>query len=95
MKVKTFLHWKENYDGTMEPVFFTQDMTEYDYFCAGEVEVEVPDQDPPTKADVTKVKVSNLRAKQGTHQHEIDKIEEAIQQLLCIEYKPESEASHD
>ena len=89
MKITMFFHWNYKYSDEPIPALFSCDMSSYGYLLVGEVEIECPDIPLPTREEVIAGKVKELREKQGVHQHEIDKIDEAIKSLLCIEYKPE------
>ena len=76
------------YGGVMEPCLRVTDylVTGPEYFGHQEhtIEVEVTE---PTKADAIKSAVDELRAKQSQHRAEINKIEDRIKSMLCLEHK--------
>lgn len=45
---------------------------------------------PPSASQITKNMVDTLRKEQGVHQASITELESRIQNLLCIEYKPDN-----
>ena len=59
----------------------------------GEYDVEIPDVEVPDEAEIKQIMVGGLRKQKETLQAEthvkLKEIDDKIQQLLCIEMKPE------
>lgn len=90
MKVKMYLHWTKDYlfpEGKFE--LWPIEMTSCpDKMFLEEMEVEVPDTAAPTQEEITTWLVTKLRKQKEailaeTHM-QVSKIEEQIQQLLCL-----------
>lgn len=95
VKIKIFLHWQHNTYKDSPWEIWSCDMSGSFKDCVlvgeREVEVEVPDDfDPrPGMIDALKKQKTQVLAEA---QRKATQIEERIQQLLCIEHKPEVEA---
>jgi hypothetical protein len=91
--VKGFLHWHK-YEWAKDPSYqiWRSDMsdTSPDYVCLGEreFEVEVPDDFDPRPSQISALRAYKQKILAET-QAKVDNIEEQIQRLLCLEYKPE------
>lgn len=84
---KIYTCWT-TYGGVMEPCLHVADYkpTGSEYFGHEEhtIEVEVTE---PTTFDAITAAVDELRAKQSQHRVEINKIEDRIKSMLCLEHK--------
>ena len=93
IKTKVLVHWHMNsWQTKPEWIINSHDMTccgpEYVVAAKQEIEVEVPDDfDPrPKQIDSLRKKKDEVLA---AAQMQVNNIEEQIQRLLCLEYKPE------
>lgn len=90
MKLNIFVHWRMyNWESKPEYAVHTHSMeSNPDYHVLGEMEIDVPFE-LPTPAQVTLSRIAGFRAEQGRLTAQITKIDDQIQQLQCIEHKPE------
>lgn len=91
MKFTIYAYWKQ-YEWQKEPILqlHMTDMTGYENGSVfdSSFEVDLP-VTVPGHAEIAKARVAELRKEVGKHQHEIDKINDAIMRLQCIEHKPD------
>jgi hypothetical protein len=92
--VKSVLHWHK-YEWEKEPSFqfWRCDMSdngpEYVSLGVREVEVEIPDDFDPRPQQIAKLR-EHKRKIQAEAQAKADNIEDQIQRLLCLEFKPDA-----
>lgn len=84
---KIYTCWT-TYGGVIEPrlrvTYYKPTGSEYFGHEEHTIEVEVTE---PTTADAITAAVDELRAKQSQHRAEINKIEDRIKSMLCLEHK--------
>ena len=91
IKVKAFVHasLSEYAEGGVRYTVFSVDMSDNSYILVEEIEVEI---ERPAYETIVNGTVTALRKLQKNKlaeaQSEVNKIEERIQSLLCIENKP-------
>jgi len=92
--VKAFLHWeKRDWEENGRYVFYPDDWSvcgpEYVPINEIEIEVDVPDDFDPTPQQIAALKAKKQEILANAHV-QAENIEEQIQRLLCIEFKPEA-----
>lgn len=93
--IKVFLHWHK-YDWEEKPSYqlWRCDISDQgpEYVCLGEreVEVEVPDEFDPRPHQIASLRAAKSKVL-AEAQVKANNIEEQIQRLLCLEYKPAAE----
>ena len=93
MKIKLYYGWKESLGEQYLTVLNTDYVAEKNgYAGCGSIEIEA-DIQAPSHEETINAKVSELRKEQAEFVMKANLIEQQIQELLCIEYKPEEE--HD
>ena len=93
MKIKLYYGWKESLGEQYLTVWNTDYVAEKNgYAGCGSIEIEA-DIQAPIHEEIINAKVSVLRKDQAEFVMKANMIEQQIQELLCIEYKPEEE--HD
>ena len=93
MKIKLYYGWKESLVKQELTVCNTDYVAEKNgYAGCGSIEIEA-DIQAPSHEETINAKVSELRKEQAEFVMKANLIEQQIQELLCIEYKPEEE--HD
>ena len=93
MKIKLYYGWKESCGEQELTVWNTDYVAERNgYAGCGSFEIEA-DIQAPSHEETINAKVSELRKEQAEFVMKANLIEQQIQELLCIEYKPEEE--HD
>ena len=91
MKIKLYYGWKESCGEQELTVWNTDYVFERNgYAGCGSFEIEA-DIQMPSHEETINAKVSELRKEQAEFVLKANLIEQKIQELLCIEYKPESE----
>ena len=91
MKVTLYVGWKQReYESEPQLTVWNTDYVceEKGYINVSTIEIEV-DTQPPSKAEAVIAVVNELRKKQGKLIAESNRLESRIQELLCIEYKPD------
>ena len=90
MKQEIFVHWKLHaWDKEPSYAIHTADMSSLkEYHLLGTMDIDIP-FDLPGHAEVIKGRVAGFREEQGRLTAKIANIEGQIQELLCIEHKPE------
>lgn len=92
MRIKAMLHVRRNYENDLIYSVYESSMSEYGYVCLGDITINI------TKKEITQQEYSVLKIKQleeskkkiqAKAYQEVQKVEEEIQKLLCIEHKPE------
>lgn len=91
--VKTFLHWqKYAWEDVASYVFFCSDMTKHSPDRAlireMEVEVEIPDNFNPAPQQIEALR-SKKREVLAETEVKVQNLDEQIQRLLAIEFKPD------
>ena len=91
MKIKLYYGWKE-LCGEQELTVWNKDYVseQNGYAGCGSFEIEA-DIQAPSHEETINAKVSELRKEQAEFVLKANLIEQKIQELLCIEYKPEAE----
>ena len=93
MKIKLYYGWKESLGEQVLTVWNADYVSERNgYAGCGSIEIEA-DIQAPSHEETINAKVSELRKEQADFVMKANLIEQQIQELLCIEYKPEEE--HD
>ena len=93
MKIKLYYGWKESLGEQVLTVWNTNYVAEKNgYAGCGSIEIEA-DIQAPSHEETINAKVSELRKEQAAFVMKANLLEQQIQELLCIEYKPEEE--HD
>lgn len=93
MKIKLYYGWRESIGEQELTVWNTDYVSERNgYAGCGSFEIEA-DIQAPSHEETINAKVSELRKEQAEFVMKANLIEQKIQELLCIEYKPEEE--HD
>ena len=91
MKIKLYYGWKESLGEQELTVWNTDYVSERNgYAGCGSFEIEA-DIQAPSHEETINAKVSELRKDQAEFVLKANLIEQKIQELLCIEYKPEAE----
>lgn len=91
MKVTLHVSWKK-YGWNAEPYLQVSDYksSDKDAVYCGTFDIELPAEfGEPTAAAFVTAKVDALKALQGVKQFEITQIQKQIDDLLCLEHKPE------
>ena len=91
MKVTLYIGWKqETYKDEPDLTVWNANYVseEHGYMNVRTIEIEV-DTQPPSKAETVIAVVNELRKQQGKLIAESNRLESRIQELLCIEYKPD------
>ena len=93
MKIKLYYGWQESLGEQVLTVWNADYVAEKNgYAGCGSIEIEA-DIQAPSHEETINAKVSELRKEQAEFVMKANLIEQQIQELLCIEYKPEEE--HD
>ena len=91
MNIKLYYGWKESCGEQELTVWNTDYVSERNgYAGCGSFEIEA-DIQAPSHEETINAKVSELRKEQAEFVLKANLIEQKIQELLCIEYKPEAE----
>lgn len=91
MKIKLYYGWKESFGEQELTVWNADYVSERNgYAGCGNFEIEA-DIQAPSHEETINAKVSELRKEQAEFVLKANLIEQKIQELLCIEYKPEVE----
>ena len=92
MKIKLYYGWKEFLGEQVLTVWNVDYVSERNgYAGCGSIEIEA-DIQAPSHEETINAKVSELRKEQAEFVMKANLIEQKIQELLCIEYKPEGRA---
>ena len=92
MKIKLYYGWKEFLGEQVLTVWNDDYVSERNgYAGCGSIEIEA-DIQAPSHEETINAKVSELRKEQAEFVMKANLIEQKIQELLCIEYKPEGRA---
>ena len=91
MKVTLYVGWKQReYESEPQLTVWNTDYVceEKGYINVSTIEIEV-DTQPPSKAETVIAAVNELRRQHGKMIDESNRMESKLQELLCIEYKPD------
>ena len=92
MKIKLYYGWKEFLGEQVLTVWNDDYVSERNgYAGCGSIEIEA-DIQAPSHEETINAKVSELRKEHAEFVMKANLIEQKIQELLCIEYKPEGRA---